>query len=203
MKTALATAFAQKGVTSINVEFQLALAKFQNNGGTYGVALAMLNAAYGKGSGGRIQDTGDGRCQSADAPPIHDGEVGQRPAADKVRRALPTSPSTSTGRGAPAPSAASRPGHARRGAIAIASVQATLAKSLFDTVVLPDGRKLREVRWSECPALAMKYRRLSRVLMAVHNAAIPPDVSATLDTVVNEKELEAIVASVEKFNEIA
>ena len=100
------------------------------------------------------------------------------------------------------PSATSRPGHAKRGAIAIASVQGTMAKSLFDTTILPDGRKLREVRWSECPALATKYRRVSRILMAVHNAAIPPDPSVTLDAIVNDAELNNIIASVEKFNEI-
>jgi len=126
---------------------------------------------------------------------------------------MPASPSTEPGRGeghyqdagratTGLPSAASRPGHAKRGIVAIGSVQSAVAKSLFDETVLPDGRRLREVRWAECPILAKKYRRLSRILMAVHNAAIPPDPNASLDTVVSEADLKSIIASVEKFNEI-
>ena len=213
MKTALATAFATKGVTSINVEFQMALAKFQNNGGTYGVALAMLNAAYGKGSEGPKLRAGDGRVHPADASPTHDGEVGRTTFAGEAVAQVPTSPSTPTGRdkglgrGADKASplltnVASRPGHAKRGAIAIASVQGVMAKSLFDRR-LPDGRSYRDVSWIELPKLAREYRRESRILMAVHNHAIPPDLHAKIPEIVNEKELEAIVASVERFNEIA
>lgn len=213
MKTTLGAALTEKGFAPRNVALQIAIAKFQNNGGTYGVALAMLNAAYGKGSGGQVAVASNGHVDSADASRLHDGEAGQSRDANGAAVLVPASPSTSTGRGGGPflgagkasgvlPSPASRPGHARRGAVAIASVDHVAAKSLFDSTILPDGRKLREVRWSECPTLATKYRRLSRVLMAVHNAAIPPDPNTNLDSVVSEAELQSIIASVEKFNEI-
>ena len=211
--TALGRALAGKGILQRNVDLQIALAKYQNDGGEYGVALAMLNAAYGKGSEGRVVVASNGRALTADASPTNDGEAGREIAADKAPPVVPASPSTEPGRGVGltsaadkaiecAPSAASCPGHAKRGVIAIGAVQGAVAKSLFDETVLPDGRKLRDVRWAECPTLAKKYRRLSRILMAVHNAAIPPDPNASLDTVVSEADLKSIITSVEKFNEI-
>jgi len=213
MTTTIGRALASKGILQCNVDLQIALAKYQNDGGEYGVALAMLNAAYGKGGAGRIMSAAEGLSPNAGAARTNDGEAGQSASADKVQHQAPASPSTEPGRGeghrthaAEAdnriPSAASRPGHAKRGVIAIGAVQGAVAKSLFDETVLPDGRKLREVRWAECPTLARKYRRLSRILMAVHNAAIPPDPNASLDTVVSEADLKSIITSVEKFNEI-
>lgn len=211
--TTLGRALASKGIMQRNVDLQLALAKYQNDGGEYGVALAMLNAAYGKGSEGRSTSASTGQAPAADASPTNDGEAGYTPNADGAVHRMPASPSTEPGRGEGqcagaekavpmAPSAASRPGHAKRGVLAIGAVQSAVGKSLFDETVLPDGRKLREVRWAECPTLAKKYRRLSRILMAVHNAAIPPDPNASLDTVVSEADLKSIITSVEKFNEI-
>ncbi len=210
MTTTLGRALASKGILQRNVDLQLALAKYQNDGGEYSVALAMLNAAYGRGGEGRLGSAGNGHVFAAGTT---DGEAGQSSAADRAGSATPASPSTPTGRGEGlsnsadkaveiVPSAASRPGHAKRGVIAIGAVQGAVAKSLFDETVLPDGRKLREVRWAECPTLAKKYRRLSRILMAVHNAAIPPDPNASLDTVVSEADLKSIITSVEKLNEI-
>lgn len=212
-ETALANALADKGITPRNVAMQLAIARFQNNGGEYGVALAMLNAAYGKGSEGRSTRAGNGRAPVADASPSHDGEAGQGSVAETVVEDVPASPSTPTGRGeglsgraekaaANLPSAASRPGHAKRGAIAIASIQPAMAKSLFDATRLPDGRSLREIRWSECPTLAAKWGRSVRILMAIHNHAIPPDPNATLDSIVSEGELATIINAVERLNGI-
>lgn len=204
---------AAKGVQPINVRLQIALAEFQNNGGSYGVALAMLNAAYGKGSVGHSESAALGQAKHADASRLNGGDEGLMKGAEMARDATPSSPPTERSEGrlkvaekadVSVPSATSRhlPGHAKRGAVAIGAVDHVATRSLFDTTVLPDGRKLREVRWSECPALATKYRRLSRVLMAVHNHAIPPEPSMTLDAIVNEAELSQIITSVERFNEI-
>lgn len=183
--TALGAAFEAKGVTQRNVRFQRALAEFQNNGGEYGVALAMLNAAYGKGGGGQ---TRNGQSVHYDHAEASQRTTGRQKPADKAGVAVPV--------------VASNPGHARRGASAIASVQATVSKSLFETIVMPDGRKLGEVRWSECPTLATKYTRLSRILLAVHRFAIPPDPSTTIDAVVPEAELKNIVGVIERINEV-
>jgi len=172
-------------------EFRLgaAISEFLNNGGTVQRAHELVDlAACEMGSEAEAQmPEGLGYLASAPQP---DAAKGQR--ADAVRAGLTM------------PDAAPRnkPGHAKRGAKAIAAVQATMSKSLFDTTVLPDGRRLREVRWAECPTLAAKYRRLSRIIMAVHNTAVPPDPNTTLDNIVTEDTLKEIIASVERFNDI-
>ena len=176
--TAIGEALSAKGVFRHNIEFQVAISKFQNNGGEYGVALAMLNAAYGR-SDGRGSEADDGPARIADASRPGAGQVA---VSDKVTRTVPA------------------PGHAKRGAASINAIQGTLAKSLFDAITLPDGRRLREVRWAECPMLAARYQRLGRILMACRNFAVPPDASQTLDTVVPEAELQHIVDAVERLN---
>jgi hypothetical protein len=153
------------------------------------VALAMLNAAYGRGSGGHIGGASDGRSPLGGASPTHRSE-GHSAGAAKATPRLPAA--------APRP----MPGHAKRGAVAIAAVQPTIARSLFDSTILPDGRRLREVRWSEAPTLAAKWGRAVRIVMAIHNYAIPPDPSATLDQIVSEEELSKIISAVERLNGI-
>lgn len=206
--TAIAEKLEARGVVPRNVKFQIALAEFQNNGGEYGVALAMLNAAYGKGSEGRGHPA-FGFQDGANAP-LQNDDAGQTICADEAEEmSLASSPNRSTGQRAPAdkadhplPVAANKPGHAKRGLIAIGSVQAAVSKSLFDTTLLPDGRRLRDVRWSECPALASKYRRLSRIFMAVHNHGKPADPDATLDQIVSEEGLSEIINAVERVNDL-
>jgi hypothetical protein len=206
---------ADAGFIARNVELQLSIAKFQNNGGEYGVALAILNAAYGRGGEGHTGIADAGRARHVDASSSHDGGAGRVEGADKADHTMPVPPSAGrsgegqtefAGNAEPSmPSSAStrnKPGHARRGAAAIASAQSTMAKSLFDTTILPDGRRLREVRWSECPALSSRYRHLSRVLMAIHNVGTPSHPDDKLDAVVNDAGLAEIVAAVEKFNDI-
>lgn len=208
MTGAIAEQFEANGITARNVALQIAIAKFQNNGGTYGVALAMLNAAYGKG-GEAEPVLPKGQPLSAGASPQNDGAGHSGRAAEA--NGAPPSPSAvrSAGQGALAdaralmPVAAKLPGHARRGLRAIGAVQETVSRSLFDTTTLPDGRRLREVRWAELPELAGKYRRLSRVFMAIHHVGTPADPSVTVDQIVNEERLSEIVANVERINDIA
>lgn len=210
-QTAIGAKMAAKGILAHNVKFQLAIAAFQNNGGEYGVALAMLNAAYGRGSQGRM-DGAEEAIVSLPASPTNAAK-GRHRDAEQANKRLPDAAHKRDGAGRtmtadkaggrlPASVSRNKPGHAKRGAIAIASVQATVAKSLFDSTTLPDGRRLREVRWSECPGLATKYRRLSRVFMAVHNVAVPADPNTTIDNLVTEDGLKDIISAVERFNDI-
>ena len=95
-----------------------------------------------------------------------------------------------------------RPGHARRGAAAIAAVQPALAKGLFRSMKLPDGRCLADIQWHELPKLAAEYRQFSRLFTLLHRKAVPPDVFATIDQVVKEADLRALLDEVERFNDI-
>jgi len=176
---ALKQALESKGFVKRNIEFQVAVSRFQNAGGEYGVALAMLNAAYGRGGG--QANAANGQNVVATASP---GRADQTAGADKAKTNL-----------------SARPSHARRGAAAIGSIQSVLTRSLFN-MRLPDGRRLGEIRWSECPELAQRYRRFARILVASHNFAIPPDPATTLESILPEKELAAIVAAAERFNDV-
>lgn len=213
--SAMAMAFHAKGVDRNEVEFQIAMAKYLNHGGTTARIRALCDAADEKGSGGPPARASGGFTAGADAPPTNDGEAGQWDIADKADLAVPAPPSPQAERGEgqfavaekawrglPSPSLRPMPGHARRGAIAIAAVQPTMAASLFDSIVLPDGRKLGAVRWNECPALAKRYSRLSRILIAVHNYSIPPDPNETINLTIPEGDLRKIVADVEAKNAI-
>jgi hypothetical protein len=230
-ETAIGAQLAKNGILPHNIKLQIAIARYQNSGGSYGVALAMLNAAYGRGSEGQL-GAANGHPIVADASSLNDDAAGRMKAADEAECLLPAasspghhdsavlaegnvpgtiSPNRSAGlseladeakRGVPDAAARKMPGHAKRGAAAIGAVQGTLAKSLFDSTVLPDGRRLREVKWSECPRLSRRYRHLSRVLMAIHNVGIPADPSDTIDNLVNEDGLKEIISAVEKFNDI-
>lgn len=211
-ETILSAKLSEKGILPRDVKLQLAIAEFQNNGGMYGTALALLDAAYKMGSEGLVShaDKADRDLPSLSQP--NDDEAGRDRVADKAKDMLPTSssPKATVGQKWNAVKAVSNfpsvapysPGHAKRGILAIAQVQATVSKSLFDTTILPDGRSLREVRWSECPNLSARYRKASRVLMAIYSTAVPADHNATLDNVVNEDKLNEIISAVEKFNDL-
>lgn len=182
-------------VNSINGAFMEAVREFQSHGGSFGVAYAILCAAYGRGK-----------------DPHQDAAEGQAAKADKAWK---VSPDAATGRGdgrtmdaeeaiacLPTASPRFKPGHARRGIAAIAAVQETVAKSLFDSIKLPDGRRLREVSWGEVPRLAQNYTFLARVMTLIHRKGIPVDATEKLDRIVSEDELSEIVSTVEKINDL-
>src|SRR5690606_23737676 len=154
-----------------------------------------------------------GQKAFADAPRI-DAAKGQTMHADKACLAVPDA---ATERSAghtssaiagdasddlPVASPHNKPGHAKRGLAAIAAVQETVSRSLFDTTKLPDGRSLREVHWAEVPRLAQQYTFLSRVMLLVHRKGVPADPAATLDAIVSDEELNEIIGSVEKLNDL-
>ncbi len=255
--TALAEAMQRAGGPSEHeAELAVAVARFQNNGGTYAQALSVLRAAWPEQfaspelkpgifssflkerGGGRItgadnsglifdaaasptNDDGEGRGIHSDkaggsVPSLSSPErsAGQLADAEKAARCVPSAAPPRTGAGFTTdadkavpfvPASGSprfRPGHAKRGIAAIAAVQETVARSLFDTTRLPDGRSLREVHWAEVPQLASRYTFLSRVMTAVHQRGVPADPAATLDELVTEDQLKEIIGAVERLNDI-
>lgn len=206
--TALAEAFSAKGIQAREVALKMAIAKFQNNGGEYSTALAMLNAAYGIGDGGLARLASDGLKASATVP---NGEAGHRRRADEVNRIVPASPTersaghVSAAHGAlrDVPVAAhqrNRPGHAPRGLAAIAAADETAKRTAFALIRMPDGRALGEVRWSEAPQLAQTHARVARILLAAHRYATPADPTTTLDQCVPPDHQQTIVRMMEQIN---
>lgn len=198
-------ALERAGLSERDTKLNIALAAFRNNGGSYQQALGLLNAAYygqptdlrpgiavtpreTARNGLKIAADSHDTCANAGAP--KDGERGHLSFAEH-------------GHEGSAPSPSPNPGHARRGLSAIRAAQPALARSLFDSVRLPDGRSLRQVQWHELPKLAGEYRKLSRVLLSLHGRCQPTDPFATVDKVATETELQDALAQAEKHNDIA
>lgn len=213
--TQITEQLAQRGITARDVRLQIAIAEYQNNGGTLEQAEALLRAAYTNAAKGHHTQARPAERPAPDAAPLRG--AGQLKHAGKAMRSSPAAPIPSTrsgGHAAPAEEANRRPppapqprrevaaGHARRGLAAIAAAQAPVARSLFDGTRLPDGRTLREVHWAECPRLARQYRHFARVLHAIHSHATPSDPAATLDEIVSEAQLKAIIATAERANDL-
>lgn len=207
-QTAIAEAFQGKGISARVVSLKVAAAKFMNHGGTRAEWDAIGDEIFGKGSEGHKVTAGNGRLAGADAP---HGEAGLRTAADEVANRASASPTErSAGQASIAnrvnlhvPVAAHqrhRPGHANRGAEAIAAVDNLVKQSLFASIKLPDGRSIGEVRWSEAPDLAQRYAKNARILIAAHRYAIPVDPSTSLGDCVPLDEQQHIVRMMERIN---
>jgi hypothetical protein len=232
MNTTLGEKLRKAGYLPREVRFSIALSEFLNNGGTIERAHALVDQAAEQMQGkGQVLHAAEAFLPVPDALQT-DGDKGRVEAAARAMQKVPASPNPLekglTGRAekanirlpdsrthppeqglvSSADKAGSNlprsggPGHSRRGLAAIASVQGTIARSLFERTRLPDGRTLREVRWSELPRLAREYRSLSRVFTAIYKHAVPADPSVTIDLIVKESELQEILTNVERFNDI-
>ncbi|NBN64175.1 hypothetical protein [Pannonibacter tanglangensis] len=214
-ETQITEQLARLGITARDVRLKIAIAEYQNNGGTFEQAEAMLRAAYTDAAKGRHTQARPAESPAPDAAPLRG--AGHFLTADKASEKAPAAPIPSTRSGgqlkcadqangvlppAPQPRREAASGHARRGLAAIAAAQVPVARSLFDGTRLPDGRTLREVHWAECPRLAQQYRHLARVLHAIHSHATPADPAATLDEIVSEAQLIAIIATAERANDL-
>jgi hypothetical protein len=232
MNTTLGEKLRKAGYLPREVRFSIALSEFLNNGGTIERAHALVDQAAEQMQGkGQVLHAAEAFLPVPDALQTH-GDKGLTADAAKARSAMPASPNTlEKGQEIAADEATDElpvssthppeqgqaafvdkatagvprsggPGISRRGLAAIASVQGTIARSLFERTRLPDGRTLREVRWSELPRLAREYRSLSRVFTAIYKHAVPSDPSVTIDLIVKESELQEILTNVERFNDI-
>ena len=206
--TAFEDQFAKAGITARDQRFRVAIAEYFNNGGDAARGLMVYMRACLQNDGTispEIQMAIEWlklRCSYnplSFAREIDEYAKGIQSFRHADGDALPRVAGSGQREVGKSPAA---PGHARRGAAAIGSVQPVMSRSLFDTTVLPDGRTLRQVSWSECPTLAKQYRRLSRVLIAVYNHASPADTSSKLDDVVSEDQLKKIIDAVEVVNDV-
>ena len=219
--TALGAALEKNGLSQMINDLDLAIAKFQNLGGSREVAIARIERAYGRTEneegGGRERKAAEGG--QIDFAPASSGDgVGQSGGADKAALVVPTPSPTERSAGqktitpqvlrtspvAASPSPPSRdkhkPGHSTRGMAVIAATNTGLAKALFSTRKLIDGRLMSDVRWSEAPMLAQRSAQDARILLAAHRYATPPDPSWTLGQCVPEADQRRIISAVEEMN---
>src|SRR5438067_4284133 len=88
-ETAMGAKMTAKGIFAHEVRFKIALAEFQNNGGTFERAMSLAMAAYGKGSGGQSRIASNGQGFGADASRKNDG-AGQHFLAVKATSGMPS-----------------------------------------------------------------------------------------------------------------
>jgi len=201
-KTAIAEKLEAKGLTVRIVALRQSIALFRNNGGTYEEALAELNAAYADEEGTRYSSAGRmlseravaARMGSEAALGVPQGRVLDASASPTDAAKGPSSCADEAG--SPMPDAAIRkmPGHARRGAAAIAGVQSTMAKSLFDTIRLPgDDRSIGDITWKELQGLARRHAEAYRLLSLIDGYGQPADQDAMVRDVLKEDTLREFV----------
>lgn len=223
-ETAIGAALSAKGVTARVVALRTALALFRNHGGTYDEAASELNAAYADddrrfstagrtlseravaartGSEGRTSSAEVGLPRYANASRLDaaKGRTGDAVKADMVfldaapeRDEAGQAPPAAKASGHVSASARRTPGHARRGAAAIAGVQTTMAKSLFDTYRLPgDDRAIGDVTWKELQGLARRHAEAYRLLSLIDGYGVPADQDSKVRDVLKEDTLREFV----------
>lgn len=185
--TALGAKLKRAGFLPREVRLQVAIAEFINNGGSIERAHELIAVAADKlESGGFIlgadkavaalpplrTNVAKGHAETADkasrhvpnAAPERNG-AGLFVTADKVIRKMPASVSPDT-------VSVKQHSRAKRGAAAIASVQRTMAKTLFDTYSLPgDDRGIGDVTWKELQGLARKHAEAYRLTSLISGYA--------------------------------
>jgi hypothetical protein len=196
--TQIGSKLAAQGVLPRNVRLQIALAEFQNNGGEYGVALAMLNAAYGKGREGHMTNASRGQSDYANAPRRHDDGKGQIPNAGKATTGPPNPSSpkrNEAGHQAFAAKAVTRmPRPVSSLYIAAAKKGAkAIALTVLDSFKVRDGRALGDLRFGELETLRMDNAQEAAIIRQIqrHAANVSPDTKVR--DVINAETLERMI----------
>lgn len=193
------------GVHPRNVKLQIALAEFQNNGGEYGVALAMLNAAYGKGSGGQSSPASDGQVPHADASRTNEGE-GQSSDADNAGLKFPDPSPQRNGAGQvahadkatlpmPRPVSPSYITAAKSGAKSVAI-------TVLDSFKVRDGRSLGDVRFGELESLRFENAREASIIRQIQKHCTA-DANAKVRDIINTDTLQRMIQRAAEVADVA
>jgi hypothetical protein len=196
--TQIGSKLAAQGVLPRNVRLQIALAEFQNNGGEYGVALAMLNAAYGKGREGHVVVSASGQGSVADAPRRHDDGKGQFAHAAKARLTAPNPSSPKRNEAGLSSIAAKATGAVPRpvSSLYIAAAKKgakAIALTVLDSFKVRDGRALGDLRFGELETLRMDNAQEAAIIRQIqrHAANVSPDTKVR--DVINAETLERMI----------
>lgn len=217
-ETAIGELLKRGGFIPREVRFTMAIAEFLNNGGDIDRAHELIAVAADRmGSEGQTDYADSGSIARANASRTNAAK-GQIASAEKAGRYFPdAAPDRSAGHfvgaekaGRPLPDASplkapdgkavvrehirGKPGHAKRGAAAIAGVQSTMKKTLFDTYRLPgDDRAIGDITWKELQGLARKHAEAYRLLSLIDGYGQPADQDAPVRDVLKEETLREFV----------
>lgn len=180
-------------IAARNVTLNLAIAAYKNAGGSYGIALSMLDAAYGQRK--------RGGSFAAEGPRKNDGEEGQRVPADYASQDVPSSLSTNHAGSGHSNCAAKQgrsvsavpvrePSKAQRKAAK--AVRGEVALTILDTHKIRDGRAIGDVLFGEIETLRIANAMEASIFRQIQRryAFAAPDTK--LRDIVKPEDLNAI-----------
>lgn len=220
--TALAEAFERKGISQRSVEFKIAIARFQNNGGTLDEALALVRVAYEMSGEAKLvlpigqcanastrqQDTEADQPRSAQKAMIGLSASVPNDVADHVRFAdkafdgVSASSPVATGRAiVRMPSGRTRiarlvrePSVADLAAMRVAQKTATRAMlTVLDSWKVRDGRAIGDVQFSELEGLRFANAQEAVLVDLIRKHASYVEPGARVRDVIKAEELQRMI----------
>jgi hypothetical protein len=204
----LGEALADAGIHPRDVEFDIAIAKYLNSGGTIEGALARLNAAAAR-MPGMGQAASAYECHLTDAQTrqqVEDG--GAIPVEPQGQSAVALSSSSTPDReghirGAnlghlPAAQPVREPSRTERGLSSIKLVQSTIQKGLLELRKTSDGRSWGAVGWHELDGMD-RDGAIARLIKSGVNP--PKNQHAELRSFLSNKQFEEICNAAKKQND--
>ncbi|RWN33438.1 hypothetical protein [Mesorhizobium sp.] len=195
-ETMIGAKLAAKGFTPRNVKFQIALAEFQNNGGTWTDYLNIGRAAYGKGSEGQVPFAQQGHTSSLDASRKNDG-AGLSRVAEKAILSLP-SPSTQRN-GAGHMGLADKASIAMPRPVSAAYIEAAkagaqkIALTVLDSFKVRDGRAIGDLIFGELESLRANNAMEASVIRQIQRHAGNATANQRVRDVIKAADLERFV----------
>ncbi len=101
-------------------------------------------------------------------------------------------PGANNGRSVPA-AAKNFPGHAKRGASSIASVQNTMSNSLLDSFKIRDGRKIGDILFRELESLRAENAVEAELLRQIQRHAVNVPIDALVRDIVSDDQLATML----------
>lgn len=186
-------AFYNVGIEQRDVDFNIALAKYINSGGTYSGARALIDAAEKLAGGQSVSAISDRHVVNASSQPVEDGEAIPFESKDQGSGAKPSSPSRDGGQIGPAYSShrfhapVREPTHQQRSAIA-----AVAKISVMKTWKI-DGRPIGDWTISEARQAGKSKTRDGYVLLEAARYVANSIGHEKIAEVVSEKAMQQII----------
>ena len=190
--TVFAEKFKAQGVEPRDVRLNMAIAEFQNNGGTYERALRLLRAAYEKGSRGQIADAVNGQMRGSSTSRTNDDE-GQSGSAEKAIVIVPSS-SPIQGQGLQRSADKAKEALPSPLSLSIAKAARTaVARTVLDSFKVRDGRAIGDLAFCELESLRFENAREAAVLRLIQKHYANAPGNAIVRDLIKESDLERFI----------
>lgn len=192
-QTKIESQFAAIGVLPRDVHFNIAIAKFMNNGGSEDTAIAMVRSAYEKERGGHSMRAAKANHDDPIRSANFDDE-GHLNSSYKDNQKLLKS---SNGRGQ---NNGFMPETAKRGisastnnnAIALKAAQG-IARTVLDSFKVRDGRSIGDIQYCELEGLRFENAREAAVIRKIQTHYRNAPANATVRELIKESDLQRFI----------